>query len=935
MTGLEHASSTVEGSLANTLSFWGKARPGASDSVNWHPLAWHSLDVAACADVLMDIFPRLVDDLCALSHGAEIEARRLIVLMAALHDIGKFSIGFQAKCAKLYPAALGVGDRRFSGDHTSIGLRLLTDELAALREHLAPGIDRFAWGRLCGAIAGHHGRPVGSSGLLSTEIGLEAIAAARHFSTSMLDLLPGPVFSGEIGDGAMRLLSWQIAGVMNLADWIGSNQAVFHYERPEMRPVDYWAKIALPRAQQAVALAGIERPAISREHGYHVLTRLDRVPSPLQRHSETLSLPDGGPCFFLVEDLTGAGKTEAALILAHRLMQTGRGDGIFVALPTQATANAMYQRLAVVYRRMFSPDAKPSLALSHGAARLHEGFQESILDVGRFENAYGPGFDDDDMTASAACAAWIAADSRRAFFADVGVGTIDQAFLSVLPVKFAALRMLGLSKRILLLDEIHAYGAYENEELQTLIRFHAARGGSIVALSATLPERTKDKLIAAWNDGRQQFNNVVSTTRSEPGRRSKGLQSPRTERHAWKPDYPLCSFVDGGGAVSSVAISPRPDLPRSVAVCRLSTEEQAVEAILNAADAGACVAWVRNTVDDVIATDAILRARGRDPIVFHARFAMIDRQAIETEVVARFGVESTPDKRRGQIVIASQVIEQSLDIDFDLLVSDLAPIDLLIQRAGRLWRHKRPVRPLDQPRLLVLSPEPAADAGHDWLHSALPGTSYVYGNHALLWRTAAVLFEEGAIVSPGRVRPLVEAVYAQDALDAAPSGLGRRRNVAEGKEGAEASVAKMNVLKLMDGYTSSSIWSPEVRTPTRLGDERTVFRLARWQDRTLEPWAGRIDQGMSPREVERLWALSEVSVRANRASGRGIYPAEIERAASAIENTWRERGEQAVLLPIVKDHYSQDSCGVVVSKGCICTDLTYATGRGLTIKKHA
>lgn len=857
--------------------FWGKAQPAEGSASLFHPLVWHSLDVAACAEVLLERLPSLKRNLMERFDAREAELRLFVVRMAALHDIGKFSVGFQLKCPEFFPACLARPTFNLSGDHTAIGLRLLEKEFSFLRGSLASNIDPFAWPYLCGAVAGHHGRPVVASSQMPDEIGLGAIEAAREFVMAILDLFRGDGLSSEIGEESAATFSWQFAGIINLADWLGSNQSVFQYHPPGSSLDDYWKHIAMPRAIRSFEIAGLAPCVVSSITGYRALTLKEYEPSPLQRHAETLKLSSDGPSFFLVEDMTGAGKTEAALILAHRLMTEGRGDGIFVALPTMATANAMYSRLASVYRRLFSMSETPSLALSHGAAKLHDGFRESILDVGGNERAYSISSNaDDDVTASAACAAWIAADRRRTFFADVGVGTIDQAFLAVLPIKFAALRLLGLSRRVLIVDEVHAYHAYESEELKALIRFHAAAGGSIIALSATLPEKAKDKLIEAWCQG-------------------LGIRPTRVQ---WRENYPLCTMIDGGGQVDCTPVAARSDLPRTVDVERLTSVDAAIDAIASAANSGACVAWVRNTVDDALTVATALRERGFSPIVFHSRFAMVDRLAIEAKIVKLFGRDSENEERRGRIVISTQVIEQSLDVDFDLLISDLAPIDLLIQRAGRLWRHQRGTRPEKVPRLLVLSPEPVTDAGENWIRAFLPGTSFVYENHALLWKTASVLFSEGKIQSPARIRPLVEAVYSKDGLDHAPKGLHRRREQAEGKEKGDAAIAQMNLLKLRDGYESSEIWSSDIRTPTRLGDERTIFRLATFQNGKFKPWAGEIDEKMEPREVERLWALSEVAVRSSLAGGRGQYPKEIERAASVVEAVWRGKGELAVLLPI-------------------------------------
>jgi CRISPR-associated endonuclease/helicase Cas3 len=224
----------------------------------------------------------------------------------------------------------------------------------------------------------------------------------------------------------------------------------------------------------------------------------------VQDWAERVPLPDG-PFLALVEDVTGGGKTEAALVLTHRLLAEGRAKGLYMALPTMATANAMFTRLAEAYRRLFEPDPdqEPSLALAHGATKLHDGFQAAIR-AGDPARASEPETDDDNPRgdeAGAACAAWLALEQRKAFLADVGVGTIDQAILGVLPAKYQSLRLLGLSQRVLIVDEAHAYDAYVGEELDRLLTFQAALGSSAVILSATLPATTKRRLVNAFRRG--------------------------------------------------------------------------------------------------------------------------------------------------------------------------------------------------------------------------------------------------------------------------------------------------------------------------------------------------------------------------------------------------------------------------------------------------
>ena len=397
-------------------------------------------------------------------------------------------------------------------------------------------------------------------------------------------------------------------------------------------------------------------------------------------------------------------------------------------------------------------------------------------------------------------------------------------------------------------------------------------GGSAIILSATLPKRMKERYARAFRGGRH--GDAIA------------LQCDA---------YPLVTVIPLHGDTGEAPLDARVDLSRRVAVTRLPNSQSALERIVEAAQKGATVAYIRNSVDDAIEAFEALQAMGLKPMLFHARFAMSDRLAIERDALDVFGKSGTQEHRKGRVLVATQVVEQSLDLDFDLIVTNLAPIDLLIQRAGRLWRHQRGPRPISGPDLLVVSPEPVADAGDDWYEKTFPRGAYVYRAHALLWLSAKFLFEAGAIVSPQGVRPLVETVYGAGARDKIPEGLRKNFDDNEGVAFGDSGHAENNLLDFFDGYAPGHRgWSSDIRTPTRLGEEQTVFRLANWDQGRLHPYADEVDP-------VRAWALSEVSVSVRRATGRGIYALEIEATANAIEAKWRDVGDRAIILPLEGD----------------------------------
>jgi CRISPR-associated endonuclease/helicase Cas3 len=457
---------------------------------------------------------------------------------------------------------------------------------------------------------------------------------------------------------------------------------------------------------------------------------------------------------------------------------------------------------------------------------------------------------------------------RRRFLADVGAGTIDQALLAVLPVKHQSLRLWGLAGRVLIVDEAHAYDAYMTRELETLLEFHAALGGSAIILSATLPKITRRRLVTAFRKG------------TSAGRDA--------EADLQVTGYPLVTIV-GPASIKETPLPVRDGLARFVTATRVGELESALARVVSAVQAGAQVAFVRNSVDEAIDACDRLRKSGVEPLLFHARFAMIDRQRIEAEVMRRFGRsrEPGPDPSGGHVLVATQVIEQSLDLDFDLMVTDLAPIDLIIQRAGRLWRHARDERPISGPELVVLSSDPVDTPDKDWAGRALGRGAHVYPDHALLWRSARALFRAGGIATPEGVRSLVEAAYDEANFEEAPPALLQRELRAQGRTAAASSIAQMNVLLLRPqsgrshvGYRADAgLWDADVRTPTRLSSDSMRVRLGRLIDGAVQPWAE-----AEPRW--RAWALSEVALRVGRITAEDNGNPSIVAAVEAAKAHW-------------------------------------------------
>ncbi|MBX3635907.1 MAG: CRISPR-associated helicase Cas3' [Rubrivivax sp.] len=879
------------------MPYWGKAALGNG----WHPLWAHSLDVAAAGVVAVRRLPSLAGLLVTSTGLAPRHLPGWIGFWLGLHDLGKFAESFQSQRPDIFLALRGREpdpSRPYTLSHDSLGWLMWHDVVrprlieqawfGAASEDLADGLD--AWVR---ATTGHHGQPPQPGGHWQRHFHpLEDRAAAlAHVDAMRAMFLDDDLVAAVAALDANRFLaasqalSWWIAGLAVLADWLGSNTRHFPYldlnGQPAPTLAQYW-ETALRQAEEAIDASGVVPPIASAEMPFGTLFPGLDMPSPLQRWAADVPLAPG-PQLHCLEDVTGAGKTEAALMLTHRLLAAGLADGFYVALPTMATANAMYARVAGVYARLFEGPA--SLVHATGQSRLLDTFMASVVeDLGAqvlpATQAEGDAAQQDE-TASARCAAWLADHRKRALLAPAGVGTIDQALLAVLQGKHQSLRLLGLQRKVLVVDEVHACDDYMLRVLGVLLQAHARGGGSAVLLSATLPLQARQALLAAFARG-------------------LGQRAPRADGAA----YPLASSwpspAAGADVTAQCAIETRPDVRRRVQVVQHERPADVLALIREALAAGQCVCWVRNTVADALdAYDQFAAELPPERLdLFHARFALHDRLAMEHRVLQSFGKDSGPLQRAGRLLVATQVVEQSLDVDFDLLVSDLAPVDRLVQRAGRLRRHRRrsdgtlQADPAasdarGEPVLHLLCPPWSDDPAADWFKTAFPKAAAVYPDHARLWLTMRAL-HGGGFTMPDDARPLIEGVFGDEAE--APPGLQANALAAEGQGWAARSQAQSNTIKLDQGYERGGIdWWSDAKTPSRLGEATGTVTLVRWDGQRLRPW------------VERAhgWAYSSVRM-AERAIAAEAPPADAALAAAlqALREELPAQGRWTVLLPL-------------------------------------
>lgn len=721
------------------LHLWAKSDPQ-------HPLWCHLLDVAAVCKALLPRFG-----------GVENIPKPWLLLLVALHDIGKADAQFQNKDPQQKARIKGLGLELEPEPNVT---RFRHEARSA--EWLASFLKEKGWGRdagpvVTGAIRGHHGNF--AAGLEPGQFYIETAKSLARWSplrgslaALVMDTLGiKPYALDRFRDAGAA--GTKLSGLIVLSDWIASNHEQYACNDParlnaELPPPEYW-KAAQAEAKRAVHRLELTPPEPSADKSPTFTTLWPGFdPRPIQAALENECLRGLRPGLAIVEAPMGEGKTEGAIYLAECWnRQTGRA-GVYFALPTTATSNQMHGRYRNYLERT-SPGAVPRLV--HGLSWLIDEVspQEAAQTFGTDGGGGNNGGEDDEPLSRE----WFR-PAKRALLASHGVGTVDQALMAALNVKHGFLRFLGLSAKTLIVDEVHAYDAYMNTLLCCLLSWCRVLGIPVILLSATLSRAQKQQLCAAY-----------------AGRDVLPLPSA-----AYDP-YPLLTFVplaeaEKTGVEESARIVPvssgparNPPLALTSQTGILDNPMQTASLAAAQAEAGGCVCIIVNTVVAAQETFRALQAmqeRGELPentrlLLFHARFRAEGREEIEKTVLALFGKDADPTHPRPKraILVATQVVEQSLDIDFDVMLSQIAPIDLLLQRSGRVWRHAHhPRHARTGPALHLLLP--ALDSFE------FGGSGRVYPPELLL-RTLDLLHHRTAISLPTDFRPLIEACYSPSA----------------------------------------------------------------------------------------------------------------------------------------------------------------------------
>lgn len=878
----------------------------------WLPLWMHARDTAGIMERLVR---KWLPDAVRRSIGLEEEMLVSVAgLLGMVHDLGKATAVFQSRILHNLPEVrqraerwlpLPAGFMRSGATpHARAGEEIL----------LAQGCPRG----LASIVGAHHGKPQQNG--LHDPIGGQMLDCGENYwgegpkerwealwRDAWQQALRENGFSDESQLPDLSIpAELLLTGLLSMADWIASNTEYFPLISTEengdaasypSRIAEAWEKLGLTFPWQAQAY---------RMDGSGFEERFGFLPNPLQQ--AVLDTLDDIRCpgLLIVEAPMGIGKTEAALAAGEVFAARSGAGGLYFGLPTQATANGIFGRLQH-WAQTQSADTRHSIRLAHGMAELNEDYRRLFGGHARVE--------EDGAEAGVLVHSWFQG-SRQALLADFVIGTVDQLLLAALKQKYIMLRQLGLAGKVVIVDECHAYDAYMNCYLERALNWMGRFGVPVILLSATLPAARRALLIQAY---------LGAGLPDAPWKSSRG--------------YPLLTWTDGGQVhQKSVALAPDGRRVRVETV----TEQDLPLRLSRALRHGGCAGVIVNTVKKAQALAAALRQAMPDStvVLFHAQFLMPDRAQKEQELLRRLGKSAAPAERDKLVVVGTQVLEQSLDIDFDFLVTELCPMDLLLQRIGRLHRHRR-----QRPDLLQEAVCAVLDTGCEDFDE---GSRAVYGAW-LLWRTRRLLPKEVSL--PGDIPQLVQDTYGwqgEDPLPRSAESDGFLQQYEEGRQAQEhraqafavpppAEYPDFPALNVLDDWMCGEQTGSErvARAAVRDGDPSVdVLVMVRHGDGTVGflPWQedGRAVAADSPPSWEESVKIARQKLRLpayfSRRWNAGCVIDELEKENRRFLAAWQQApllsGELVLLL--------DDSCQAQLAQ----TVLQYSREDGLTWQKE-
>ena len=686
----------------------------------WLPLWIHHIDTYNVMQYLMNEF---VSD--SITHSCALDRtflKKTALFLSLVHDIGKATVGFQ------YKIAFNVPQRaQFLKHYLDIPNRMDMTEIQNT-PHAYSGESILIYNgcpeSIAAVVGSHHGVPAELAEDLTCNrkdiVGYRVYFGDTDKNRSNLEeswnfMIQNALFKSgfdsirelpNINTQAQMLLS----GLLITADWIASNTDLF----PLISIDDDGDEIDFERR----TLNALDNLKFTKQWNAERNTYSDKdfeetfgfLPRAVQKCMIEIAQTVDDPGLFILEAPMGCGKTEAALSCAELIASKCKKNGLFFGMPTQATANGIFPRV-VNWAEKQSEEFYHCVQLQHGNAALNETFQK----IQR-------GIPEEESDSGVIVHSWFC-DSKKSCLADFVVATVDQLLMLALKRRHVMLLHLGLSEKVIIIDEVHAYDAYMNQYLERTLQWLGAYHTPVILLSATLPSKRRMSLVRAYLN--QKTSNEVF---------EKNIS------------YPLLTWTDGGKIMQKALPSNADKKTIRISKCN---NKDLIEIVRSAVSFGGCVGIIMNTVSHAQSAAKLIQNEITDNILlYHAQYIMPDRAAKEEILLERIGSDSKPEKRQGFVVIGTQVLEQSLDIDFDILIIDICPVDFLLQRIGRLQRHlrKRP-NGFSQPVCYVLTDEYDDDNS---------GSKSIYGT----WLLKETLEHIPDIVTlPDDISPLVQKVY--------------------------------------------------------------------------------------------------------------------------------------------------------------------------------
>lgn len=699
-----------------------------NDFSEWLPLWMHLEDTAGTMKHLLESFiPESFCDSCGMDKDI---FEKTALFIAYVHDIGKATVGFQYKISKSVPERVGELEK------FCIKLDSVSDDTLRNTPHGLAGeiiLRYFGCNENIAAVVGaHHGVPAERGVICSHELnqprirdiaGYQNYFGGRNHSENReyLEKVWKNIIDNAVGYAGFSSLDeipdisakaqMLLSGLVIVADWIASNTEFF-----PLISVDDTGNENLYPERAENAWDKLNFPDMWRKYNQKYCDSefndiFGFYPNDIQKQVLDTVENIGNPGLIILEAPMGCGKTEAALAASEILAAKLKRNGLFFGLPTQATANGLFPRIQSWAEKQ-SDEFYHSIQLKHGNSALNKTFQKIQKNIS-----------DEESGSGLVAHSWFSGN-KTACLADFVIATVDQMLMSALKRRHVMLIHLGLSEKVVVIDEVHAYDAYMNQYLETALRWLSEYHTPVILLSATLPAKRRASLLKAYlntDDNDKSIEENIS--------------------------YPLLTWTDGMDIKQKSL--PYTEKHKSVAVKKIS-DNDIISVVQQTVQSGGCIGIIMNTVERAQNTAEAVRQNVTDNVLlYHAQYIMPDRNIKEEKLLKHTGKKSTDELRKGFVAVGTQVLEQSLDIDFDLLITDICPADLLLQRMGRLHRHShsRPEK-LKEPVCFVVTDEYEKDR---------TGSKHIYGEWLL---DSTVSHLPDMICLPDDISVLVQKVYS-------------------------------------------------------------------------------------------------------------------------------------------------------------------------------